>query len=69
MLGIEDQDTNNELGDLDLKNYNTQEEYEEDLANEIDYIIGVVLKKSNQTFQSELIDILIKSESLLAMRR
>ena len=61
MLGIQDQDTNESLED---EKHSTQEEFEEELANQIDYIIGIILRNGGQSYQNEIIEILINYDQL-----
>ena len=69
ILGIEDSDsTKSHLEDITREQYPSQELFEEDLVNQIDYIVGVVLKKSGATAQQDIADILINGTDLIQTR-
>ena len=64
LLGIEDQDCCSNFGDdLNPENYASIEKFEEDLVNHIDYMIGLIVKQSG-SYQTEVMEILIKGTSL-----
>jgi hypothetical protein len=65
LLGIEDQDCCSNFGDdLNPDNYASTEKFEEDLVNHIDYMIGLIFKQSGSSYQTEVMEILIKGTSL-----
>ena len=69
LLGIEDKDCATSFSDdLNPANYGSTEEFEDTLANHIDYMIGLIFKKSGTSYQNEVVEILIAGQSLEDIR-
>ena len=51
--------------DINLSNFNSEEEYEDTLANHIDYLIGIILNKGGPQYQNDVAQILMDNTSLL----
>lgn len=66
ICGIKDTDTAQDFReDVVRSNFPSEESYEECLVNQIDYIIGTMIKKTASTsLQSEIADILIRESDL-----
>lgn len=70
LLGIEDQDCATTFSDdLDPASYASKEQLEETLANHIDYMIGLIFKKSGTLYQAEVVEILIAGRSMEDIRQ
>jgi len=69
ILGIRDQDTNQDMDeDLCVNNFTSEEEYEEELVNQIDYMIGLIIRKTNTQYQPDVGYVLANSSSFMEMR-
>ena len=55
--------------DINLSNFNSEEEYEDTLANHIDYLIGIILTKGGPQYQNEVAEILMDNTSLPSLRK
>jgi len=56
--------------DVNLMEPKSEDDLEEHLVNEIDYLVGCVFKQNTETkTQREIVDILIKNDNLYAIRK
>lgn len=61
LLSVEDQDLHSEIvDDFKKSHHQTEESFEDEIVNQIDYIIGIVLKKGGHQYQDGIIQILIE---------
>jgi hypothetical protein len=68
MHGIVDTDTNMSYkDDINVGQYHSVEEYEEDLINQIDYLIGMVNQQSSK-YHEEIASILINESDFIQIR-
>lgn len=65
ILGIEDTDTNKGIEyDFDPNEYHSHEQLEADLCQQVQYLLGLIGRKTNTTLHQETADIMLKSKSI-----